>query len=167
MVESQNSIHRKTHENGELLLHYRTQLNTGLFSRTFFSQRNSEDSGAESPPASTVSARGPGPLPDVLRREHLLPNRGAFRKGLLRRSQISLCIFGAIAMVVINGGIMNLAAALIYANFLNWQLFFSYYDSCISVDLVHAAATVLILWFAAEPMLEKLDRIKVKYGLMD
>ena len=70
-------------------------------------------------------------------------------------------------MVVINGGIMNLAAALIYANFLNWQLFFSYYDSCISVDLVHAAATVLSLLLAAEPMPEKLDRIKVKYGQMN
>jgi energy-coupling factor transport system ATP-binding protein len=26
---------------------------------------------------------------------------------------------------------------------------------------------VFFLWLAAEPMLEKLDRIKVKYGLMD
>jgi len=25
----------------------------------------------------------------------------------------------------------------------------------------------LFLWFAAEPMLEKLDRIKVKYGLVE
>lgn len=34
------------------------------------------------------------------------------------------------------------------------------------VDCVHAAATWLFLWFGAEPMLEKLDRIKVKYGLI-
>ena len=32
---------------------------------------------------------------------------------------------------------------------------------------VHAAATWIFLWFAAEPMLEKLDRIKVKYGLIE
>lgn len=31
------------------------------------------------------------------------------------------------------------------------------------MDAVHAAATVLFLWFGAEPMLEKLDRIKTKY----
>ena len=90
-----------------------------------------------------------------------------FRKGLLRRSRVSLCIFGAIATVVIYGGIMNPAAALIYARTLNWQLLLSYYVSGIPVDLVHATATVLFLWFAAEPMLEKLDRIKVKYGLYE
>ena len=88
-----------------------------------------------------------------------------FRKGLLRRGRVSLCIFGAIVTVVIYGGILNPAAALIYAKTLNWQLLISYYVSGIPVDLVHATATVLFLWFAAEPMLEKLDRIKVKYGL--
>ena len=88
-----------------------------------------------------------------------------FRKGLLRRSRVSLCIFGAIATVIIYGGLMNPAAALIYAHTLNWQLLLSYYVSGIPVDLVHATATVLFLWLAAEPMLEKLDRIKVKYGL--
>ncbi len=62
---------------------------------------------------------------------------------------------------------MNHAAALTYARTLNWKLLLSYYVSGIPVDLVHASATVLFLWFAAEPMLEKLDRIKVKYGLYD
>ena len=31
----------------------------------------------------------------------------------------------------------------------------------------HAAATALFLWFLAQPMLEKLDRVKVKYGLLE
>ena len=35
------------------------------------------------------------------------------------------------------------------------------------VDAVYAVATWIFLWFAAEPMLEKLDRIKVKYGLVE
>ncbi len=90
-----------------------------------------------------------------------------FRKGLLRRTRVSLCIYGAIASIVIYGGIMNPAAALIYTDTLNWKLLLTYYVSGIPVDLIHAVATVLFLWLAAEPMLEKLDRIKVKYGLMD
>ena len=35
------------------------------------------------------------------------------------------------------------------------------------MDSVHASATVIFLLLLAEPMLEKLDRIKVKYGLVE
>lgn len=35
------------------------------------------------------------------------------------------------------------------------------------MDCVHAAATWLFPWFAADPMLEKLDRLKIKYGLVE
>ena len=34
------------------------------------------------------------------------------------------------------------------------------------MDCVHAFATALFLWFGAEPMLEKLERVKTKYGLL-
>ncbi len=90
-----------------------------------------------------------------------------FRKGLLRRSRISLCIFGALSAVVIYGGIMNPASALMWAGELNGKIILSYYVSGLPVDCVHAFATWLFLWFGAEPMLEKLDRIKVKYGLVE
>jgi len=89
-----------------------------------------------------------------------------FRKGVLRRGRVSLCIFGAICAIVIYGGIMNPATSLIYMHTLNWKLLISYYVTGFPVDCVHAAATVIVLWFAAEPMLEKIDRIKVKYGLV-
>ena len=88
-----------------------------------------------------------------------------FRKGVIRRTRGSLCIFGALATVIIYGGIMNPVAALIYARTISKELLLTYYITGLPVDLVHACATVLLLWFAAEPMLEKLDRIKVKYGL--
>ena len=90
-----------------------------------------------------------------------------FRKGLLRRSQGSLAIFGAFAAIVIYGGIMNPASALMYSSqSINWEVIMAYYVSGLPMDLIHAAATVIFLLIAAEPMLEKLDRIKVKYGLI-
>ena len=88
-----------------------------------------------------------------------------FRKGLLRRSRVSLCVFGALCSVVIYGGIMNPASALMWAHTLNWKLLLTYYLTGFPWDLVRAAATVFFLWFMAEPMLDKLDRIKVKYNL--
>ena len=62
---------------------------------------------------------------------------------------------------------MNPAAALMYnAQSVNWNMILAYYVSGLPMDLVHAAATVIFILIAAEPMLEKLDRIKVKYGLV-
>ena len=92
---------------------------------------------------------------------------GLFRKGLLRRSRLSLCVFGAMACILIYGGIMNPASALMWAGTINWGTVLTYYISGFPVDCVHAAATWIFLWFAAEPMLEKLDRIKTKYGLVE
>jgi energy-coupling factor transport system ATP-binding protein len=42
-----------------------------------------------------------------------------FRKGWLRRSRVSLCIFGALAAIIIYGGIMNAASALMWAGEIN------------------------------------------------
>ena len=91
-----------------------------------------------------------------------------FRKGLLRRSRGSLATFGAFAAVIIYGGIMNPAAALMYnTQSINWEIILAYYVSGLPMDLIHSAATVIFIFLAAEPMLEKLDRIKVKYGLVE
>ena len=90
-----------------------------------------------------------------------------YRRGMLGRSRISLCIFGAIVSVVVYGGIMNPAAALMWSNEINLKILLSYYVTGLPVDLVRAVATWLFLWVGAEPMLEKLDRIKTKYGLVE
>ncbi len=90
-----------------------------------------------------------------------------FRKGILRRNRLALCIFGALAAIVIYGGIMNPASILMWAHEINRAQIITSYVTGFPVDAVHAAATWIFLWFAAEPMLEKLDRIKVKYGLVE
>ena len=90
-----------------------------------------------------------------------------YRKGVLRRGRLSLCIFGVIASTIIYGGIMNPASALMWSNTINWKIILSYYVTGLPVDLVRAIATFILLWLGAEPMLEKLDRIKTKYGLAE
>lgn len=90
-----------------------------------------------------------------------------FRKGLLHRDRISLSIYGGLVIFFVYGGIMNPASVLMYQPNPNWQMILTAYITGVPADAVHAAATVLFLWFLTEPMLEKLDRVKVKYGLME
>ena len=81
----------------------------------------------------------------------------------------ALCVFGVFSAIVIYGGIMNPASVLMWANAdtLTWKTVLTYYVTGFPMDCVHASATVFFLLIAAEPMLEKLDRIKLKYGLME
>ena len=91
-----------------------------------------------------------------------------FRYGILRRTRGSLAIFGALAAIVVYGGIMNPASVLIWSPAsISWKTVLASYVSGLPMDLIHAAATVFFLLAAAEPMLEKLDRIKLKYGLVE
>ncbi|MDI9471364.1 MAG: ATP-binding cassette domain-containing protein [Bacillota bacterium] len=90
-----------------------------------------------------------------------------FRKGLLHRDRISLSVFGALTTFLVYGGIMNPASVLMYQPNPNWQMILTAYITGIPADAIHATATVLFLWLFSEPMLEKLDRVKVKYGLVE
>ena len=83
------------------------------------------------------------------------------------RSRGALCIFGALCAVVVYGGIMNPAAALLWAGEWNGAILLSYYLTGFPLDCVQAAATAIFLWLAANPMLEKLERIQNKYGLIE
>ena len=91
-----------------------------------------------------------------------------FKKGWLRRTRISLAVFGAFTAIIIYGGIMNPAAAfMVSSESITLKTLFAYYVTGLPMDLVHAFGTALFIMLAAEPMLEKMDRIKVKYGLVE
>ncbi len=89
-----------------------------------------------------------------------------FRKGLLLRDRFTLCIFGGLVTFLICGGIMNPASVLMYQPNPSFQMILTAYITGIPADAIHALSTVLFLWFLPEPMLEKLNRVKVKYGLI-
>lgn len=91
-----------------------------------------------------------------------------FKKGWLSRTRVSLAVFGAFSSVVIYGGIMNPASMFMYSSqSVSLNTLLAYYLSGLPMDLVHGFGTVVFIMLAAEPMLEKMDRIKVKYGLVE
>ena len=89
------------------------------------------------------------------------------RTGWLRRSRGSLCAFGAVSAILIYGGILNTASALMAAGELNRGVLLTYYLAGFPMDCVHGLSTAAFLWLGAEPMLEKLERLKTKYGWMN
>lgn len=89
-----------------------------------------------------------------------------FQKGWLTR-KVSLCIFGFWAALFIYGGIMNPASLIMSSYAITKRNLLAIYISGLPVDMVHGAATVIFLLLASKPMIEKLERIKIKYGLIE
>ncbi|HIW72937.1 MAG TPA: ECF transporter S component [Firmicutes bacterium] len=89
-----------------------------------------------------------------------------FRKGLLPKRPVPLCIYGGLSVFLLYGGIINLSTLLGTGAALTWPMVAAKYLSALPFDLLHAAATVFFLLVLSRPMIEKLERIKVKYGLI-
>ena len=62
---------------------------------------------------------------------------------------------------------MNPASILMSYGRITWKSLIAFYISGIPVDLVQATSTVFFLWILSHPLLEKLERIKKKYGLIE
>ena len=89
-----------------------------------------------------------------------------FKKGFLKRSRATLCIFGFIATFLIYGGIMNPASVIMWQNTITKEMIISAYAMGFTFDMIHSLATAFFLWFISEPMIDKLERVKVKYGIL-
>ena len=62
---------------------------------------------------------------------------------------------------------MNPASVIMWQNKITWEMIALAYIKGVPFDLIHALGTAFFLWFISEPMIEKLERIKVKYGLVE
>lgn len=88
-----------------------------------------------------------------------------FRRGILAANRGMLCLFGFVSAVVCYGGVMNFASFVLSQAELNLQTLVAFYVQGLPFDLILAFSTVAFLFFFAEPMFEKLDRMKTKYGI--
>jgi len=90
-----------------------------------------------------------------------------FKEGRLPRKIMPICIYGGLATLIIYGAIINLGSTLMWSQDFNWQILLSFYLTGLPFDLVHAGSTVLFLFILAPTMIEKLERIQLKYGLIE
>lgn len=90
-----------------------------------------------------------------------------FEKGILRKTRASIVFFGFLSALVIYGGIMNPASVLMVTATPTKEMIYSAFLMGLPIDLVHAVSTAFFLWFLSEPFIEKIERIKVKYGILE
>lgn len=88
-----------------------------------------------------------------------------FRRGRLERKRGLMASIGAALSVLVYGGIMNPASALMADRTGRASSILVYYFTGLPVDLVHGAATFVVLWFFGEEFLYRIERVKIKYGL--
>lgn len=85
---------------------------------------------------------------------------------ILKNNRILLSVFGFAATLIIYGGIMNPASVLMWQHTPTVEMLLSSYVVGLPFDVIHAASTAFFLWFISHPMLEKLERIKIKYNVL-
>ncbi|MBR6798767.1 MAG: ATP-binding cassette domain-containing protein [Firmicutes bacterium] len=78
---------------------------------------------------------------------------------------IPLLIFGALSTFFIYGAIVDLWTILFMSESITWKTVIAVYAGATYFNLIHASATVVFILLLARPMIEKLDRVKVKYGM--
>lgn len=82
-----------------------------------------------------------------------------------RIGKVRLCIFGGLVTQIVYGVIMNLSSVITVFDKPNLKTVMSALAAGFPMDLIHGISTMVFLWFLAEPMREKLERVKEKYGL--
>ncbi len=91
---------------------------------------------------------------------------GILFSGFIKRTKVSLSLFGFISAIVIYGGIMNPASVIMWQDNVTAEMIIAAYIRGLEFDLIHALSTFFFLWFISEAMMEKIERIKIKYGLI-
>ena len=79
--------------------------------------------------------------------------------------RLRLCVFGFLTVLVLYGGLLDMATVLMAEPYPTLAAFLAAFAAGFPLNLIHAFSTVLFLFFFGEPLMEKLERVKTKYGL--
>lgn len=93
-----------------------------------------------------------------------------FQKGKLKADNITMAVFTFVVTFVIYGGIMNFAAMCLSMNEpgslgIGVKALKALYVSGVGYDFYHALTAAICVFVIGNPMVNKLERIKIKYGI--
>lgn len=82
------------------------------------------------------------------------------------KSKLSICIFGFLASFIY-GWIMDTWQIIAYLSEINLKSVLMTFAASLYFDAVHAVSTVIFLFILSKTWINILERVKVKYGLME
>ena len=90
-----------------------------------------------------------------------------FAQGRLPRKPVIMGIFGFLAVTFFVGPLLDTCSVFLVMSRISLKGAMAFYISGFPVNLRQAVATAIVLLVLGKPLLEKLDRIKTKYGILD
>ena len=90
-----------------------------------------------------------------------------FQKGRLPRKPVLMGITGFLGVLLFVGPLLDTCTVFMAPITLSLKSVAAIYVSGFSVNVSQGISTFLVLFLLGKPLLEKLDRIKVKYGMME
>ena len=90
-----------------------------------------------------------------------------FRKGRLPRKPILMGIVGFLVILLLVGPLLDTCTLFLAPITMNLKSILAIYISGFTVNISQGLSTFLVLFLLGNPILEKLDRIKIKYGMME
>lgn len=89
------------------------------------------------------------------------------QKGWLSRKPVWLAVFGFLAVMLWIGPMLDICSIFLMPIGYSWEAIIAMFASGVPANLSQGVCTVVIMLLFSKPLLEKLDRIKIKYGMME
>ena len=90
-----------------------------------------------------------------------------FAKGRLPKKPWVMAVFGFFAVVLWVGPLLDTSSLFLMVTNINWSSALVTYAAGLPVNISQGVCTVLVMLLFGRPLLDKLDRIKLKYGMME
>ena len=90
-----------------------------------------------------------------------------FRKGWLPRKPWVMAVFGFFAVILWVGPLLDSSHIFLMLTTISWASVTATLISGFYANITQAICTVLVMLLFGKPLLEKLDRIKLKYGMTE
>lgn len=91
---------------------------------------------------------------------------GLFFSRRYQPKKLGLCVFGFFAVFLLYGPLLDVGSVLMVSGDVTREAIVAALATGVAFNAIHGAATVVFLALAGEPLLRKLDRVKIKYGIL-